>query len=94
MSLRPRVRLAAIGYLLLLTAVSSSGAAPPPLAPSRFAEYLAGLDALSEGKFNDADAAFTRALETRGDDPTFVLARGVALTLAEQSPKYEARRRP
>lgn len=46
--------------------------------------YLEGLDALTQGQFPEAVAAFSRALEASGDDPAFVLARGVAETLAEQ----------
>lgn len=46
--------------------------------------YLEGLDDLTQGKFPEAVAAFSRALEASGDNPDFVLARGVAETLAEQ----------
>ena len=77
-----------IGSLVLqsLFTAGSLAAAPPPSAPA-LAAYLDGLDALTQGKYGDAAAAFSRALETAGDDPSFVLARGVAGTLAEQFPQ-------
>ena len=56
---------------------------PPAPAPPLLA-YLDGIDALNQGKWTDAVSAFSRALQTNGDDATFVLARGVAETLAEQ----------
>ncbi len=56
---------------------------PPAPAPPLLA-YLEGLDALNQGKWTDAVSAFSRALQTNGDDASFVLARGVAETLAEQ----------
>ncbi|MBL9211700.1 MAG: tetratricopeptide repeat protein [Opitutaceae bacterium] len=49
-----------------------------------FTPYLDGLDALNEGRWSEAVAAFSRALERKPDDATFVLARGVAHVLAEQ----------
>jgi len=49
--------------------------------------YADGLDAMSEGRWSDAVSAFTRALESSGDDPTIVLARGAAETLAEDFPR-------
>lgn len=60
-------------------------AAPPSIGttPGLMA-YLEGLDALTQGQFPEAVTAFSRALETSGDDPQYVLARGVAETLAEQ----------
>ncbi|HVW04931.1 MAG TPA: tetratricopeptide repeat protein [Vicinamibacterales bacterium] len=61
----------------------SGGQLPPPAAPPLVA-YLDGLDALTQGHWPDAATAFSRALDASGDDPTFVLARGVAETLAEQ----------
>ena len=54
---------------------------PPPAAPPLVA-YLDGLDALMQGRWPDAVAGLSRALEANGDDPTFVLARGVASALA------------
>ncbi|HWB29740.1 MAG TPA: tetratricopeptide repeat protein, partial [Vicinamibacterales bacterium] len=61
----------------------SGGQLPPPAAPPLVA-YLDGLDALTQGHWPEAATAFSRALDASGDDPTFVLARGVAETLAEQ----------
>jgi tetratricopeptide (TPR) repeat protein len=49
--------------------------------------YIEGLDALNEGHWPEAAAAFTRALDAAGDNPDIVLARGVANTLAEDFPK-------
>lgn len=49
--------------------------------------YLRGLEALEAGQLPQAVDAFSRALETNGDDPTFVLARGVSRVLAEQFPQ-------
>lgn len=46
--------------------------------------HLEGLDAMTQGQFPEAVAAFSRALDASGDDPDYVLARGVAETLAEQ----------
>lgn len=46
--------------------------------------YLEGLDDLSQGQFPEAVAALSRALEASGDDPDYVLSRGIAETLAEQ----------
>ena len=79
-----RASVATFVWLLLLTLAPRAAPAAPP-APA-LAEYLAGLDGLSQGQFNAAASAFSRALEIAGDDPTFVLARGVALTLGEQFP--------
>lgn len=56
---------------------------PPPASPPLLA-YLDGLDALNQGAWADAVGHFSRALQSNGDDPTFVLARGVAEALAEQ----------
>jgi tetratricopeptide (TPR) repeat protein len=39
---------------------------------------------MTQGQFPEAVAAFSRALDASGDDPDYVLARGVAETLAEQ----------
>jgi tetratricopeptide (TPR) repeat protein len=66
---------------------NSLAAIPPPAASGELVAYLEGLDALSLGRPADAVSGFSRALESSGDDPTFVLARGVAETLAEQFPQ-------
>jgi tetratricopeptide (TPR) repeat protein len=63
----------------LVAAIPSNAAAP----------YVEGLDALNEGRWPDAVAAFTRALDAAGDDPDIVLARGVANTLAEDFPRAQ-----
>ena len=70
--------------LLWWTAAEAAGT---PAGSPAYTAYLEGLDALNQGKYNDATAAFSRALEISGDDPTFVLARGVSETLAEQFPQ-------
>ena len=64
--------------LKILAAPPSGGISPGLMA------YLEGLDALTQGQFPEAVTAFSRSLEFSGDDPGFVLARGVAETLAEQ----------
>jgi hypothetical protein len=56
----------------------------PPPASAHLVDYLDGLDALMSGRWSDAVISFTQTLNTAGDDPTFVLARGVAATLAGQ----------
>lgn len=55
--------------------------------PQALAPYAEGLDALNEGRWPAAVSAFSRALESDGDNPEIVLARGVANTLAEDFPK-------
>ncbi|MFN7952357.1 MAG: tetratricopeptide repeat protein [bacterium] len=67
-------------------AATLGAAAEPPAASTSpaLAAYLEGLDALRAGRAADAANAFSRALETRGDDASFVLARAVARTLALQ----------
>jgi len=62
-------------------------AAAPAPTPAGLAAYLDGLEALRQARWADATSAFARALQAAGDDPTFVLARGVALTLGEQFPQ-------
>lgn len=74
--------IATIGLLFpysSLAAIPSNAAAP----------YVEGLDALNEGRWPDAVAAFNRALDAAGDDPDIVLARGVANTLAEDFPRAQ-----
>jgi tetratricopeptide (TPR) repeat protein len=51
------------------------------------APYIEGLDALNEGRWADAVAALTKALDAAGDNSDIVLARGVANTLAEDFTK-------
>ena len=65
--------------LLVGTAVAVAQGTHPGFTP-----YLDGLDALNEGRWPEAARAFTRAVEGKPDDATFLLARGVAQVLAEQ----------
>ena len=60
--------------LLVIDAVRAEAKAPP----EAVAAYGEGLDALRDGRFADATAAFGRAM-ARSDDAEFVLARGVSL---------------
>ena len=66
-----------------------SGTAPPAFALSSqsVGPYMEGLDALNEGRWPDAVAAFSRALDLSGDNSDILLARGVANTLAEDFPR-------
>ncbi len=59
---------------------------PARKTPGGYAPYLDGLYALNEGRWPDAARSFAQALEAQGDDPTFMLALGVAQVLAEQFP--------
>ncbi len=79
----------ALAALLVSSAPTRGAAAQPPAAATTPAllAYLEGLDALQAGRAADAVGAFSRALESQGDDPTFVLARGVAETLAQSYPQ-------
>lgn len=77
-----RIMLVCICFGLLPLKIRAAPA-PVGITPGLMA-YLEGLDALTQGQFPEAVAAFSRALEASGDDPAFVLARGVAETLAEQ----------
>ncbi len=81
--MRP-ARLLGLVVLIWSLPTVAAPAAPPT---SAFVPYLEGLDHLMQGRWPDAVAAFSRTLEAAGDDPTFVLARGVACTLAEQFPQ-------
>ncbi len=73
--------------LLALACLLSPGSAFAALSPQALTPYADGLDALNEGRWSDAGSAFSRALDVSGDDPEIVLARGVALTLAEDFPR-------
>ncbi|MGE3151118.1 MAG: tetratricopeptide repeat protein [Nitrospiraceae bacterium] len=48
--------------------------------------YVDGLDALNDGRWRDAVAVLTKALDVAGDNPDILFARGVASTLAEDFP--------
>lgn len=50
------------------------------------ASYLAGLDALSAGRWADAVAAFAKAVDSDEDNADYRTARGVALVLSQQFP--------
>ena len=79
------LRLVSILFSAALCLFSAAGslAAVPSKALS---PYVDGLDALNDGRWPDAVAAFSKALDVAGDDPDIVLARGVANTLAENFP--------
>src|SRR5687767_13046354 len=52
--------------------------------------YLDGLDALEAGKFADAGAFMRKATDADGDNPHFVIARGVTFALQEKLKESEA----
>jgi tetratricopeptide (TPR) repeat protein len=72
----------ALALGILLCAATPHAAAAP--SAGGLGAYAEGLEALGQARWADGIAAFGRALQASGDDPTFVLARGVALTLAGQ----------
>lgn len=78
-----RVALTVFTTIVLLVPDVSMATVPSNAA----APYVEGLDALNEGRWSDASAAFTKALDTAADHPDIVLARGIANTLAEDFPK-------
>jgi tetratricopeptide (TPR) repeat protein len=51
--------------------------------------YLQGLDLLEAGQFNDAVAAFEKAIEADDESADYRIALGVGLTLAEKLPEAE-----
>ncbi|MBA5865441.1 MAG: hypothetical protein GDA67_01960 [Nitrospira sp. CR1.3] len=74
--------------VLLITACLASPLPAHATIPSNALNaYVDGLDALNEGRWPDAIAAFTKALDTAGDNPDIVLARAVANLLAEDFPR-------
>ncbi|MGQ0812359.1 MAG: tetratricopeptide repeat protein [Nitrospiraceae bacterium] len=73
--------------VLIFLSAPSIVAPLPQSGDSGLVQYAEGLDALSQGRWTDAASAFSQALESSGDDPTIVLARGVANTLAEDFPR-------
>jgi tetratricopeptide (TPR) repeat protein len=77
--------LLAIPVLIFCLFFSASARAAIP--PNAASPYVGGLDALNEGRWPEAVAAFTTALDAAGDDPDVVLARGVANLLAEDFPR-------
>src|SRR5205823_11504350 len=84
LSMRPAACLAAI---IAFVASTQAYAASAPANSPGLSAYVEGLDGLMQGRWPEAAAAFSRALDTLGDDPTIVLARGVAYTLSEQFPQ-------
>ena len=66
---------------------AAPSAVPPAAGNPALVSYLDGLDGLMQGRWTEAVAAFSRTLEAAGDAPSFVLARGVAETMAEQFPQ-------
>jgi len=75
-----RIALAAAALLLPLPSLAT-------VPPHALSPYTDGLDALNDGRWAEAVAALTKALDTAGDNPDIVFARGVANTLAEDFPK-------
>ncbi len=63
---------------MLAFALSSAAAPPAP----QIEAYLSGLDALRDGRYSDAEAHLTQAIAQQ-TAPEFLLARGVARTLAQ-----------
>src|SRR5690349_10446646 len=77
-------------YLLVLLAVANvswPGPSHAAISSDAAAPYMDGLVALNEGRWPEAAAAFTKALDAAGDNPDIVLARGVADILAEDFPR-------
>lgn len=76
---RAGTRLALLAALLLWPAGAAGQGAPSPA----LASYVQGLDALRQGRYEEAIAALGRAVQA-GPDPSFLLARGVAHCLGEK----------
>ncbi|HZA25032.1 MAG TPA: hypothetical protein VFA32_20960 [Dehalococcoidia bacterium] len=49
--------------------------------------YLDGLEAMRGGRFQEAVTTFSKALEIKGDEPKYVLARGISRVLITPSGK-------
>ncbi len=75
----PRARLALLAALLLWPAPAPAQGPPSPA----LASYVEGLDALRQGRYEEATAALGRAVQG-APDPAFIVARGVAQCLAEK----------
>jgi len=82
-------RSALLIVLVALSGLLSSVPSPAAIPTKAASLYMEGLDALNDGRWPDAAAAFSRALDQSGDDPDIVLARGVAKTLAEDFPRAQ-----
>ncbi len=74
-----RARVALLGALLLWPAAAAAQAPPSPALSS----YVQGLDAIRQGRYDEATAALGRAVQA-APDPSFILARGVAQCLGEK----------
>lgn len=81
------VRSITSALMLIAACVPNPLLADAAISTQALTSYAEGLDALNEGRWPDAVAAFSRALEGDGDNPEIVLARGVAGTLAEDFPR-------
>src|SRR5574340_40431 len=77
------VRSITSALVLIAACVPNPLPADAAISTQALTPYAEGLDALNEGRWPAAVAAFSRALEGDGDYPEIVLARGVAGTLAE-----------
>ena len=84
-------RLLTIRFAIFLTAcyLLHAPVTAAALSSKSLTPYIEGLDALNEGRWAAAVAAFSRALDQSGDDPNILLARGVAQTLAEDFPRAQ-----
>lgn len=80
---RPSLAILVLSAMCLLSTSFSDAA----ISPKATTLYVDGLDALNEGRWPDAVAVFTKALDAAGDNSDIVLARGVASTLAERFPQ-------
>jgi len=81
------IRLITSALILIAVCVPNPLPADAAISAQALTPYVEGLDALNEGRWPAAVAAFSRALESGGDNPEIVLARGVANTLAENFPQ-------
>ncbi|MEX5214221.1 MAG: tetratricopeptide repeat protein [Nitrospiraceae bacterium] len=74
-------------FILWVTALFFPSTPAGATVPSNAAvPYVDGLDALNDGRWRDAVAVLTKALDVAGDNPDILFARGVASTLAEDFP--------
>ncbi|HEY7130450.1 MAG TPA: hypothetical protein VH332_12290, partial [Nitrospira sp.] len=76
-------RLLVLPLLFVMAHLLWPGPSPAAVSSDAAAPYIDGLDALNEGRWPEAAAAFTKALDAAGDNADIVLARGVADILAE-----------
>lgn len=64
--------------------VLTPAAAPAPIADPAALAYVEGLEALRDGRFDDAVAAFTRAVDADSESVGYRIARGVTHLFAER----------